>query len=311
MEKAQTEALEIINNQIGELNELISVANRKGEDFGNELLERWKVRTAKILDTLFGSEEAKNFTRKAIASALTADPYFNLYEEVKMYENHLQALIDEVKKHPDTVLRQKQVPKNADAETHREEGLVELQDFYKNNVISSVGVNTWNFLSPGVQNLLTSSEILQFVFTAYSKEHDWHLNKWLLDYSFMAYPAARAFEGFLKKLAIHKKFTFKKGSTRKIVTDKYLNSNPNFPIGKIFDPDENPKINTALLDKKRFKSYPKVVSANWDLIRNRLMHYDHGKHSSTDVDTAIDLIRDVYKGIRAAYEGYIGTPNKE
>lgn len=191
-----------------------------------------------------------------------------------------------------------------------DEELNTAKGFYVREITLKIGFGVWDFLSPEIQNLLISSQILVRLITDPPKE--WLTDRWLLDYSFAVYPAAKAFEGFLKDLAVYKKFTFKEGGLFKTLTDNYLNrKDPDFAIGRIFDLNENQKIEASLLDRKRFKHYPKSIQGVWGNVRNKLMHFDRGKPEQIDVGQAISLVSNIHEAIKMAYEGYIGSSSQD
>lgn len=116
-----------------------------------------------------------------------------------------------------------------------------------------------------------------------------HLFK--LDYSFMVMPAAKAFEGYLRKL----------------IERKGLNRSSKYDIGKIFSADthNNPQhpVNKQLRDEK-YKKIILKVSAEWDFCRHKIMHYDE-KFRIKDYKEANRKFERILETIKDSYVAYV------
>jgi predicted nucleotide-binding protein len=104
MDRAQA-ARDIIAEQLKELGELIADAQRSGTENGFERLNRWKTRTVDLLRQHVHPAEADRLDSKRKMSFLIGDPFGNLVEETRMYAGFLTALDEELRNHPESVLK--------------------------------------------------------------------------------------------------------------------------------------------------------------------------------------------------------------
>jgi predicted nucleotide-binding protein len=94
-----------IANQLKELNELIHRSSPATGEASLEALKRWKARTAGVLRRLVHPTEAERFSRKRKSSFRIGDAVGNLVDEARIYAGFLDALDEELRDHPDVVLK--------------------------------------------------------------------------------------------------------------------------------------------------------------------------------------------------------------
>lgn len=112
------------------------------------------------------------------------------------------------------------------------------------------------------------------------------------DYSPIVMPAAKAFEGFLRKL----------------IQDKKLSKSSKDEIGKIFSADTFKASSHPVNKQLRNKKYGKIIlkiSAEWDFCRNKIMHYDED-FKIKDYKTAERTFQKILDAIKESYVAYIG-----
>jgi hypothetical protein len=143
----------------------------------------------------------------------------------------------------------------------------------------------WSFLEPTQQELLRQSYILL----------DWaKKNTHLQDYSFLVMPAAKAYEGYLKKLLY---------SQRLIDEETYTKDR--FRLGKALNPELESRFpQECLYNELSRKTTPMMAEKIWDTwkrCRNRLLHYFPAekqaftlKESEERLDQICDTIRESY-----------------
>ena len=101
--KAQ-KAIDMINQQIGELKEIISQLETEIIlDVALEKLGRWKERTVKLIDKLIDPSEATKLKNKRMTSYSMIDPISNIIEEIKMYLAFLTSLMEKIDKYPEDI----------------------------------------------------------------------------------------------------------------------------------------------------------------------------------------------------------------
>ena len=170
-----------------------------------------------------------------------------------------------------------------------------LKVFYSRNEIrlkKKIGHNTYLFIDKYHRKLLQDSILMNTIFAAqdvYSRA--------LNDFSIIVFPSAKAMEGYIKKLLLF----------LKLITEEDLKSNPYKSIGRILDGDD---IKNRLLDKKRDKSIPKLLSAQWDLCRNQIMHFDTGRPDFIKKEDASTKIENIYEVMKKSFRAFIDNPDK-
>jgi len=104
MDRAQA-ARDLVAKQIEELEQLVEAAQASGIEDGFERLIRWKARTVDLLRQHVHPTEGDRFASKRKMSFRFDDPLGNLVDEACMYEGFLTALDDELRSHPESVLK--------------------------------------------------------------------------------------------------------------------------------------------------------------------------------------------------------------
>lgn len=175
-----------------------------------------------------------------------------------------------------------------------------------NLVKNKVGQRTFDFLRTETQSLLINTEIMSSLIRNTPTNIDLGL---IDDYSFLLFPAAKAYEGFLKQLSEKVNFVFSKKKKTQKITKELLEKEPDFGIGIIFNEITNPEIKNALLDKSRYKNHPNFMKAIWDKCRCDILHYDYKKPIIISLKQSEDEISLIYRAIRWGFEGYVDTPD--
>jgi hypothetical protein len=177
-----------------------------------------------------------------------------------------------------------------------------VRNYYVNNIMQKIGGKTWSFLPSGTKNFLVNSEIILNSFKTNPLTIELRV---VDDFSFIAFPAVRAYEGFLKQLAISVPFSLE----GKKITKDILEEQPDFGIGVIFNERKNPNITNSLKDPKRFKNYPNLMKVTWDLCRCDILHYDFKRPAIRDLKQSEEDIQLIHRSMKAGYEGYIDNPD--
>jgi predicted nucleotide-binding protein len=103
-ERAQA-AVAMIAEQLAALEKLVHIASSDGDyQSGFERLNRWKSRTAELLDKRVHPNEGERLRSKRKGSFRLGDPIGNLSDQAEMYAGVLKALRDELEKHPSDIL---------------------------------------------------------------------------------------------------------------------------------------------------------------------------------------------------------------
>lgn len=117
----------------------------------------------------------------------------------------------------------------------------------------------WDFLSSPQKDLLQQGQFL-----IQEIEHEKKIN--FIDYSFVVFPFAKAYEGFLKKIFLEVGF---------ISDAEYIS--PHFRIGKVLSPNLARKLGDASIYKKieaiRGKKIADMAWETWKRARNEVFHY--------------------------------------
>lgn len=144
----------------------------------------------------------------------------------------------------------------------------------------------WKYLGEDLQELVTASEFL------YEDVKNW---KEFDDYSFVVFPAAKAYEGFLKKLFLDLGF---------ITEDDYYGKH--FRIGKALNPSL-PK------DLRREGVYDKIVEhcggpplaeklwETWKMSRNLIFHWFPNEKNAINLSEAGERIEMIINAIDQAF----------
>ena len=161
----------------------------------------------------------------------------------------------------------------------------------KVNVVKMLeGKIWWNYIHRDLQELLKESALLL------ERVGDW--DEKFHDYSFIVFPAAKAYEGFLKTLFLDLGFI-----------DEKTFKGKRFRIGKALNP---------ALDRRRYKNesvYEQLVKycsgkeladelwRTWKYSRNLLFHWFPHEKNAIDYQEAWDRVYDVFNSMDLAYKG--------
>lgn len=155
----------------------------------------------------------------------------------------------------------------------------------------------WNYIEEDLQELLVASEFLTNVVKSWGGDLPAG-SKVFHDYSFIVFPAAKAYEGFLKKMFFDLKF---------ISNDDYYGKR--FRIGKALNP---------FLDKKYRKKegvYDKLVKYcggkdladelwdAWTQGRNLVFHWFPEEKKAVTFDEAIKKVKLIISAMDKAFDG--------
>jgi predicted nucleotide-binding protein len=102
----QRKAIETIE---GQMKDLVAVVNQmQGDsdfDAARERMRRWKDRTVRLLAKAVNSDDSEALANKRKGSFIMGAPAQNVIDEAEMYLGFLQALLEEVREHPDEAVR--------------------------------------------------------------------------------------------------------------------------------------------------------------------------------------------------------------
>lgn len=153
----------------------------------------------------------------------------------------------------------------------------------------------WDYISPDLQELIKQSIFLVDIIDSqdfklsekYSKFHD---------YSFLVFPAAKAYEGFLKKLLFDMGF----------ISDKAFYGK-RFRIGKALNPFLEEKLRKQsvydkLADFCQGTELPDAMWDTWVKGRNQLFHWFPNERNSIEFTEAKEIIEQIFKTMDKAFE---------
>ncbi len=145
----------------------------------------------------------------------------------------------------------------------------------------------WLYLQPELQSLLNDGEIL--VNFVKNKE----VNETIADCSFLVFPFAKAYEGFLKKLFL---------DLDVIHYDDYYGED--IRIGRLLNPHYQHEINNVFAKMCRHSSKRKDLSNRlwntWKQGRNLIFHYFPHNFKRLSYDEAVAAINDILGSMDAA-----------
>lgn len=148
----------------------------------------------------------------------------------------------------------------------------------------------WDYLESDLQELLlTAEELIEDVSDWKRKYHD---------YSFIVFPAAKAYEGFLKKLFLDRGFIDKK--------DYY---GKHFRIGKSLNPSlpkrlrDDDYVYDDLVESCGGDELAKKLWRTWRNCRNQLFHWFPDEKRVIDYQEAGQKVRKVIESMEEAFEG--------
>jgi hypothetical protein len=147
----------------------------------------------------------------------------------------------------------------------------------------------WNYLQEDLQELLTESFILL------EKTRKWRVK--FHDYSFVVFPAAKAYEGFLKKFFL---------DTRLISRDDYFGKR--FRIGKSLNPSLDKKhqdegwVYDDLSKYCQGRKLPDLLWDTWKESRNLIFHWFPNELNAITLDQAEERINMIINAIDAVFK---------
>ena len=147
----------------------------------------------------------------------------------------------------------------------------------------------WSYLEEDLQELLKTAVLLAVEVSKWKQKFH--------DYSFIVFPASKAYEGFLKKLFLDMGF---------ISEEEFLGRR--FRIGKALNPSLNRSRykRQSVYDKiEKFCGGKKLANTLWDTwknCRNLLFHWFPNERKAISYDQAVQKIGQVVSSIDAAFE---------
>lgn len=147
----------------------------------------------------------------------------------------------------------------------------------------------WNFLERDLKELLEQSYRLLSAFEKNKGE--------FLDYSFVVFPSAKAYESFLKKLLLEKNFI-----SRQEFEGKH------FRIGKALNPYlpkkmQNESVYFKLVETIGGEELPLRLWNTWKTSRNSTFHWFPNKKNVVSFEESRKRINLIVESIDEAYEG--------
>lgn len=149
----------------------------------------------------------------------------------------------------------------------------------------------WNYIHEDLRELLKESALLT------DRVEDW--DEKFHDYAFIVFPAAKAYEGFLKSLFLDLGFISEK---------KFYGKR--FRVGKALNPQLNRRLRrkVGVYDKLvdfcgGDESLPKTLWNTWKSCRNLLFHWFPNERNAIGYEEAKDRVEKIIKAIDMAYKG--------
>jgi len=147
----------------------------------------------------------------------------------------------------------------------------------------------WNYIHEDLKGLIHESLLLVDEMKPWSEKFH--------DYSFIVFPAAKAYEGFLKTLFFDLKF---------ISEDDYFGNR--FRIGKALNPDldqqyRNESVYDKLVDFCQGENLPRTLWNTWKKGRNMLFHWFPNKKNVVSYDEAKEKIQNILDAMDLAFKG--------
>ena len=96
--------IHIVDVQMYELDHIVTTSENDNDfEAAEERLRRWKSRTVRIIAEQVGPSEGQNLEERRSSVSYIGNPLATLYKEADVYRGFLQALIEELKEHPDVL----------------------------------------------------------------------------------------------------------------------------------------------------------------------------------------------------------------
>jgi len=154
----------------------------------------------------------------------------------------------------------------------------------------------WGYLGEDVQKLLSTSEFIYGVVEGWGGDLPGGKNRFH-DYSFVVFPAAKAYEGFLKKLFLDLGF---------ITEDDYFGKH--FRIGKALNPSlprelRNESVYRKIVKYCRGHALADQLWETWRVCRNLTFHWFPNEKNAITLFEAKERLEMIMESISAAFEG--------
>lgn len=146
----------------------------------------------------------------------------------------------------------------------------------------------WNFLEEDIKELLKESVLLL------QKVGEW--DQKFHDYAFVVFPAAKAYEGFLKKIFLERGF---------ITKEEYLGKR--FRIGKALNPSiarqfKEESVYGKIVNYCGGKKLADQLWETWKMCRNLLFHWFPEEKNAIDINEARERIAKIINSMDLAYK---------
>ena len=154
----------------------------------------------------------------------------------------------------------------------------------------------WKYLGEDIQKLLSTSEFLYDVVESWGADLPGGKEKFH-DYSFVLFPAAKAYEGFLKKMFLDMGF---------ITEEDYFGKH--FRIGKALNPSlprelRNESVYDKIVNYCRGEALADHLWETWRLCRNLIFHWFPNEKNAITLPEARQRMEMIINAIDEAFEG--------
>lgn len=143
----------------------------------------------------------------------------------------------------------------------------------------------WNYLEPDLQGLIHDGECLMDFAEKYKGQ--------ISDFSYLVFPFAKAYEGFLKKLMLDLNI---------MREDEYYSDD--IRIGRVLNPrfiEENGHMYRAFsLHKKGGEALVKFLWETWTKGRNQVFHYFPHNFRSLSLNEALEIVHGIIEAMTMA-----------
>src|SRR3989344_2725074 len=151
--------------------------------------------------------------------------------------------------------------------------------------------NWYRYMEEPMRDLVQQSFTLLEMFSVYDSRFEYH------DYSFVVFPIAKAYEGFLKKLFLDMGLIYKR---------QYLGEH--FRVGSALNPNLPKRYRTGwvfgrLVTSCGGEELPMALWEVWKKARNRIFHFFPDHHEFISLDEAKQLIDELDRVMSRAVEG--------
>ena len=108
--------IHLLDVQMNELDHIVSTAENDNDfDAAEERLSRWKTRTARLISQHIDPNEGRKLEEKRKNVRSLVDLHSNIVSEAAMYRAFVQALLEEIREHPDALLSTSVVTSTVDS----------------------------------------------------------------------------------------------------------------------------------------------------------------------------------------------------